>query len=149
MMLRDRAFAVLATVVVALVGLAPAAAGAEEAAVPTELPTVGCSWAVVTLGFEQYCINVYGDGLFVDRVSGELESVSGQPDPIEGAEINLFGTQEDGTRYDVTAVASDGISAATAWFSPRRNFQDGSQLCIRARVGAVEYSDPTCVTIHA
>ena len=110
---------------------------------------MSCSWDAVTLGVEQYCINVYGEGLHVDRVSGELEMVDSKPDPVEGAEVNLFGTLETGARYDVTEVAPDGISSATAWFYPRTTFKDGTDLCIRTRIGAVEYSAPTCVSIHA
>jgi hypothetical protein len=40
-------------------------------------------------------------------------------------------------------------SSATAWFSRQTNFDDGSQLCICALAGVVEYPAPTCVTIHA
>ena len=90
-----------------------------------------------------------GEGLYVDRVSGELELVSSQPDPVEGAEVNLSGTLESGARYDVTEVAQDGFNSATAWFSPQTTFQDGSDLCIRTKIGAVDFSEPTCVTIHA
>jgi hypothetical protein len=97
----------------------------------------------------QTCINVYGDGLYVDQVSGELEKVARGFDPIEGAEVNLYGTLATGARYNVTVLAPDSISVATAWFSPRANFQDGSQLCVRARVGVVEYPGGTCVTIRA
>ena len=144
-----RVFGVLA-VVAGLIGFTPSTAGAQEPSARTwELPTVWCTYDVVTLGIEQYCINVYGDGLYVDRVSGELEKVSSQPNPVEGAEVNLTGTLADGSPYDVTAVAEDGISSATAWFSPRTNFKNGSQLCMRARVGVVDYPEPTCVTIHA
>jgi hypothetical protein len=132
-----------------IMGLAAAVASGQEPTRQAELPTVSCSWDAVTLGVEQYCINVYGDGLYVDKVSGELEMVASQPDPVEGAEINLFGTLENGARYDVTEVAPDSISSATAWFYPRTTFRDGSELCIRTKIGAVEYSDPTCVTIHA
>ncbi|WP_214370606.1 hypothetical protein [Pseudonocardia sp. H11422] len=118
--------------VVGLIGLSPGVAQAQG------LPTVRCTYDVVTLGVEQYCINVYGEGLYDDKVSGELEKVSSDPSPIEGAEVNLFGTLENGAPYNMTAVAPDGISSATAWFYPRTNFQDGSQLCIRAKIGAVE-----------
>ncbi|MGH3586538.1 MAG: hypothetical protein ACRDQ0_09465 [Pseudonocardia sp.] len=142
-----RVFGVLVAVAASVA--TPAAAGASEGAAPTELPTVGCSWSLVTLGVEQYCINVYGEGLYVDRVSGELEKVSSQASPVEGAEVNLQGTLADGGAYDKTAVAENGISSATAWFEPRVDFKDGSDLCIRVRVGAVPYSKPTCVTIHA
>ena len=83
----------------AAVGLAPTTAFAEGV---VELPTVSCSWAVVTLCVEQYCINVYGEGLYVDQVSGELETVARGPAPVEGAEVNLTGAQEDGTPYDET-----------------------------------------------
>lgn len=114
-----------------------------------EIPTVGCNFDVVTLGLEQVCINVYGQGLFVDRVTGELEKVSSSPDPIEGAEVNLFGILANGAPYDVTTVAPDGISSATAEFAPRAEFQDGSQLCVRAKVGVTEYSDPACIQIQA
>jgi hypothetical protein len=139
---------VLAAALVVM-GLAPAAASGQESTKQSELPTVACSWSLVIVGVEQYCINVYGEGLHVDRVSGELELVAAQPDPVEGAEVNLFGTLESGARYDVTEVAQDGFNSATAWFSPQTTFQDGSDLCIRTKIGAVDFSEPTCVTIHA
>lgn len=127
--------------VVGLLAFAPASANAQE------LPTVGCTYDIVTLGVEQYCINVYGQGLFVDRISGELEKVASDPSPVEGAEVNVYGTLESGAAYNQTAVAPDGISSATAWFYPRANFRDGSQLCMRAKVGAVPFPDPACITI--
>jgi hypothetical protein len=133
----------------AVMGIAPAAASGQEPTTQSELPTVACSWSVVTLGVEQYCINVYGEGLYVDRVSGELEMVAKAPEPVEGAEVNLFGTLESGAAYDVTEVAPDGFNSATAWFSPRTTFKDGSELCIRAKIGATDFSEPACVTIHA
>jgi hypothetical protein len=49
----------------------------------------------------------------------------------------------------VTEVAPDGFNSATAWFSPRTTFKDGSELCIRAKIGATDFSEPACVTIHA
>ncbi|OLS99686.1 hypothetical protein BJF90_38660 [Pseudonocardia sp. CNS-004] len=133
----------------AIMALATGVASGQEASTQLELPTVACSWSAVTLGIEQYCINVYGEGLYVDRVSGELEVVDSKPDPVEGAEVNLQGTLENGAPYDVTEVAPDGISSASAWFHPRTTFKDGSELCIRTKIGAVDYSDPTCVTIHS
>jgi hypothetical protein len=133
----------------AIMGLTTAVASGQESTTQLELPTVSCAWDVVTLGVEQYCINVYGEGLYVDQVSGELEVVASKPDPVEGAEVNLRGTLESGAPYDVTEVAPDGLSSATAWFYPRTTFKDGSELCIRTKIGAVDYSDPTCVTIHA
>jgi hypothetical protein len=60
--------------------------------------------------------NVRGDGLYVERGSGE------------------------------PAMAS---RSATAWFSRQTTFEDGSQLCICALVGVVEYPAVTCVTICA
>jgi hypothetical protein len=139
----------VSTAAIAIMGLAAAVASGQEPARQSELPTVACSWDTVTLGVEQYCINVYGEGLYVDQVSGELEIVASKPDPVEGAEVNLSGTLESGARYDVTEVAPNGFSSATAWFYPRTTFKDGSELCIRTKIGAVDYSDPTCVTIHA
>jgi hypothetical protein len=137
-------------VTTALLGFGPSVAAAQEPAAPAwELPTVWCTYEVVTLGIEQTCINVYGEGLYVDRVSGELEKVAKGLSPIEGAEVNLFGTLESGAPYNKIVVAPDSINFATAWFEPRADFKDGSQLCVRAKVGAVEWSPPTCVTIHA
>jgi hypothetical protein len=143
-----RMYGVVAAAVGA-VGLAPVTASAQELAGRSELPTVGCSWSLVGVGIKQFCINVYGDGLYVDRASGELEAVSRLPIPIENPEINLFGTLENGAPYDATEVAPDGVSSASAWFSPRARFQDGSDLCIRTRLATGDFSDPACVTIRA
>jgi hypothetical protein len=84
----------------------------------------------------------------VDQVSGELEKVarglsrsrgqsSTSTEPGDRRPLQRDrGCPEQHQRRDRTALA-------------KGNFQDGSELCVRARVGVVEYPDGTCVTIHA
>jgi len=92
---------------------------------------------------------VYGDGLYVDRVSGELEKVARGPEGVCGAEIHVFGRLANGAEYSRVGVAQCGLNAAYVDFYPRTNFQDGSLLCARGRIGATDWNDPAYITIKA
>lgn len=92
---------------------------------------------------------MYGHGLHVDKVSGELEKVARSPDGVCGAEINVFGRFSTGAEYSRTGIAQCGANSVWVYFYPRADFQAGSLLCARGRVGATDWNDPACITIKA
>ena len=122
--------------------------GRRTATAAAEVPVVGCNWDLVAVGIRQACINVYGEGLFVDRLSGELEKVGRWPSPILEAQVQAFGTLESGVPWSETGSAPFSVSSISIFFAPRASFRDGSDLCIRTSTGEGEWSDPACVAIR-
>ncbi|MGH8999741.1 MAG: hypothetical protein ACRDY7_10165 [Acidimicrobiia bacterium] len=91
------------------------------------------------------CVDLIGSGLYVERVKAHMGT---GPDYhylcLDNAAV--WGTLENGQKYDVQVRPQCGHNAAWAYVHPRQNFKAYTDVCAATQWEG-HWSRPACVTI--
>ncbi len=108
----------------------------------------GCTTRNGPGDFNQNCIDVIGQGIFVDSIRGFMaSSTDSAPVQFCNVTVNVFGTLTGGVPYNETGTAECGTGAAWVDFYPRAEFVPNSMVCSRT-LFADEWSNPACIEVY-